>query len=330
MNRRTAGPVCLILTLILTMALWGGAAAADIRFGDHVYTGDETFIDLGETAVTDFDGLAAFLEQMPKVRQVNMFGTRMSAERCDALAEKFPEIRWGWTMVLRGSDHEHLIRTDQTAFSTLHSNKTSHHRSEDFSILKYCWNLFALDIGHNSVKSLDFLEDLPDLRVLIIACNEVEDITPIAKLKKLEYAELFKNNIRDMSPVAGLTNLLDLNICFNHIQNLELVKGMTWLKRLWMYSARVFNQAYPDAEARGYREALPDTEVDTKHYSTAGTWRYLDSKNTVKAPHYAVITAMFGDTSLRPKIVYIPFEDSHPFTEEELAAIEAARVKYGE
>ena len=80
MNRRTAGTVCLILTLILTTALWGGAAAADIRFGDHVYTGDETFVDLGETAVTDFDGLAAFLEQMPKVRQVNMFGTGVPNE----------------------------------------------------------------------------------------------------------------------------------------------------------------------------------------------------------------------------------------------------------
>ncbi len=319
-----------IIAVLAALALCCGAASAEVRYGDQVYSGNETLIDLGNTVVTDFDELAAFLSEMPQVRQVNMFETRIQKAQCDALAERFPDIKWGWTMVLKGSDHEHLIRTDQTAFSTLHSNKSSHHRSEDFSILKYCWHLFALDVGHNSVTTLEFLEDLTELRVLIIALNDIEDISVLAKLTNLEYLEIFKNKIRDITPVTGLTHLLDLNVCFNHIQNLELLKGMTWLKRLWMYSGKVYNQPYSSAEIQAFKAALPDTELDMKHYSTAGTWRYLDSKNTVKAPHYAVLTDTFGDTSLRPKRVYIPFEDSWPFTEEERAAIEAARETLGQ
>ena len=314
-----------LAALLLAGLLLLGAASAEIQYGNQTFTGTETFIDLGDMKVKDFDALAEFLAQMPQLRQVNMFGTKIRKAQCDALAERFPEIRWGWTMVVKGSDHEHLIRTDQTAFSTLHNNQTSHHRSEDFSILKYCWNLFALDLGHNSITTLDFLEDVPNLRVLILACNTIQDITPISKLTHLEYAELFKNDIRDISPVTSLTHLLDLNVCFNHIQNLDELKQMTWLKRLWMYSGRVYNQSYSEEEAQSFKKALPDTEVDTRHYSTAGTWRYLDNNNKVKSPHYAVITATFGDTSLRPKLVYIPFVDSYPFTEEEQAAIDTAR-----
>ena len=68
---------------------------------------------------------------------------------------------------------DHLVRTDVTAFSTQHTYQSKFHTSKTFSVLKYCHNLVALDIGHNEVSDLSFLEDLPQLKVLILAANNI-------------------------------------------------------------------------------------------------------------------------------------------------------------
>ena len=330
--KRMIRTALVLLAAVLCLAACHACAetAESVQWEGLIFPADAEAIDLGETQVRDFNAFADMLAKLPKLKKVDMFATQVTKNEIELLAARFPEMDWGWTMVIRCSDGNHQIRTDQTSFSTLHNNKSPHHKSEDFTILKYCRHLFALDVGHNSVTSLDFLEDLPELRVLIVACNEVTDITPVAKLKNLEYAELFKNKITDITPVTGLTSLLDLNICFNKIQDITPVLSMTWLKRLWMFAAQVYNQGYSAETTRAIRQALPATEVDTTHYSTTGTWRYLDSKETRKHPHYAAIVASFGDTHLRPKKAYYPFEDSHPFTAEELAAITAAQAAFGE
>lgn len=309
---------CLLLLLVIPVL-----ACADVSYEGRTYPEDAEYIDLGDTVVTDFDGFCAFLDQLPNLRRVDMWENRMTADLCDPLAERYPDIQWGWTLVIKARDHEHLVRTDSTSFSTLHNRNSTKHKSEDFSILKYCWHLKALDVGHNYVTSLDFLYDLPELRVLIIAINYVEDITPLASLKDLEYAEIFNNKITDISPLKGLTHLLDLNISFNLIQDLSPLESLTTLKRLWMFSCQKRNSKEPTGPAMdAVRAALPNTQIDTKHYPTAGTWRYLDDKSTLLHPHYAAIIAMFGEDHLHPKYQYVPFEDSWP--EEGDAASEEA------
>lgn len=314
----------LMLALALMLAVAAAAAeSGTVSYGKLTFSTDAELIDLGSTRVSDFDGFAAFLAKFPNLKQVNMFSTKIYRSQCDALAKQFPDMRWGWSMVIRSSDHEHIVRTDQTSFSTLHNNKSSEHSSQDFSVLKHCWHLYALDIGHNAVNDLSFLEDLPDLRVLIVACNQITDISPLAKLTNLEYAELFKNKITDITPLVGLTHLLDLNICFNRVRDITPLKQMKWLKRLFMYSCQSYNSDFPYSVRSEYKAALPDTFVDLTSYSTAGTWRY--SHGEKKTPHYACIVATFGDSHLRPSIAYYPFDDSWPFTEEELAIIKAAQ-----
>lgn len=309
---------CLV-TVLLALLLCG-AAAAEIELYGVSFPEDAEVIDFGDTKITDLDALCAVLDRMPRMRQVNMFANQMVRADCDRLAERYPHIKWGWTLVLAGKDHKHLIRTDRQAFSTLHNNQSSHHRSEDFEILKYVWDLKALDVGHNSVTSLDFLYDLPDLRILIIACNEVTDITPMASLHKLEYAEIFKNRIVDLTPLAGLDHLLDLNICFNSVTDVTPILGLTQLQRLWCYRCgwyRIWDEI-PKATANLLKEHLPDTQVDSVHYSTAGTWRYLNSQQTKLHPHYEVITKNFGADSRHPGDgTYYPFAESWPETEPE-------------
>ena len=323
---------CFLVLLLLLLALSGcalaeTAPAADTtaEFNGMSFPLDAEYISLGDTVVQDFDAFEAFLDRFTGLKQVDMWETKMPAAMCDRLAARYPGMKWGWTMVLQGKDHQHLIRTDYTSWSTLHNNTTSHHNSEDFSILRYCWNLMALDVGHNSVTDLEFLRDLPNLRVLIVACNQVTDISPLADLKNLEYAELFKNKIKDLSPLSGLDHLLDLNICFNFVEDYDPLQNLKSLKRLWIYSSRVPNQSPPDNIVRFLKESLPDTQVDSTHYSTAGTWRFL--YGNTRHPHYDAIVRMFGEDHLHPHYEYIPFEDSFPLTEEAPAAAPEASAE---
>ena len=106
--------------------------------------------------------------------------------------------------VIGGRSSASAESADQTAFSTLHGDPSDPvHSENDFSILKYCKNLMALDVGHNIIRDVSFLYDLPKLRVLILACNCITDITPVGSLKDLEYLEIFWNQIGDISPLTG-------------------------------------------------------------------------------------------------------------------------------
>lgn len=296
------------LLLILLLLLCPLRARAEVSYEGLVFTGEEEYIDLGDLVVKDFDAFTGFLQQMPRLKQVDMWKNRMTAAQCDLLASRFPGMKWGWTMVIKNWDHEHLVRTDYTSWSTLHNNKSAKHTSEDFAVLKYCWDLKALDIGHNNVTSLDFLYDLPDLRILIVACNAVEDITPVASLTKLEYAELFNNKITDITPLRDLTHLLDLNLCFNKIQDLTPAAGLTQLQRLWLYSCRKINAAPAGEDLDQVQAALAETWIDTTHYSTNGGWRYTSGDHM--HPHYEVILQNFGANHLHPRYEYVPFAES--------------------
>ena len=302
-----------IWLFLLLLLFCSAAGRAEVTYEGLSFSEDAEYIDLGDHIVRDFDAFTAFLDRMPGLKQVDMWQNRMTREQCDLLAQRYPGMKWGWTMVIRAGKDQHLVRTDYTSWSTLHNNTSPHHTSEDFSVLKYCWNLLALDVGHNSVTDLSFLYDLPNLRVLIVACNQVEDITPIGSLKDLEYLEIFKNNITDISPLKGLPHLLDLNICFNHVKDLSPLREIKTLKRLWIYSSQKFNFIPMAEDVEALRAALPDTHIDASHYSTNGGWRELGGNRL--DPHYETILKIFGKNHLHPKYEYIPFHDSWPADE---------------
>lgn len=296
----------LLLAALMGVCLTAGAETA--AYGRFTADTDAAYIDLGDTYVKDYKEFMAFLDQFPNLERVDMYTTQIKKADIEALAERYPRVKFGWTMVITASDHKHFIRTDATAFSTLHNNQSRQHRSADFSILKYCTELLALDIGHNSVDDLSFLYDLPNLRVLIIACNQVQDITPLASLKHLEYAEIFKNKISDLTPLAELTSLIDLNICFNKVKDWTPLHGLTNVQRLWLYNSNNYsdNDPVPRDAVNALKEALPDAYVDAKSYSTNGGWR--------EHPRYDVIYQMFKTG------VYIPFAESAPLEEAEMPA----------
>lgn len=251
-------------------------------------------VDLGKNVVSDYTALCAFLDQLPNLKQLDMYETKINRTNIEMLAERYPQVKFGWTMRMG----DHLVRTDATAFSTLHNNKSQEHTSADLSVLKYCTNLMALDIGHNQATDISFLSELSNLRVLIIACNRVEDISPLANLTNLEYLEIFKNKIRDISPLENLTNLVDLNICFNYVKDWTPLENLTQLERLWVYNSNNYMENDPISRnvVNSLKEHLPNTYLDSKSYSTNGGWREHE--------RYDIIYKMFREGE------YIPFANS--------------------
>ena len=290
----------LLLAALLTAVLCQAEQAERATYGRVIYPTDAEHIDMGSQHVSDWDGFYHFLRKFPNLKKVDMFATEVYRTKINEIKTEFPDVEFGWTMRIS----EHTIRTDQTAFSTLHNNKSDPHRSADFSILRYCTRLLALDIGHNLVEDVSFLHYLPQLRVLILACNiNLRDISPLRELTELEYLELFKNDIHDISPLAHLTQLRDLNICFNRVQDYEPLKGLHNLQRLWLFNSNNYSDDIPVPYniVAGLKQALPNCLVDAVSYSTLGGWREHE--------RYDIINKMFDEG------YYIPFRFSPPVTE---------------
>lgn len=246
-------------------------------------------IDFGPIRVTDMDELTAMLDRMPKLERVDMFESRLSKTEMDMLFTRYPQITFGWTY--RVGDH--TVRTDITAFSTLHgSSPDPTHSERDFQWLKFCKGLKAIDLGHNWITDVSFLTSFPELKVLILAVSPITDITPLAQLKELEYLELFTNRITDISPLAELTKLRDLNLKNNPVEDIRPLFGMTSLERLWVGGPRM--DKVPRKQIDQLDAALPDCEIDWDSNPTGGAWR--------THPRYDVIYRIFHTQ------VYEPFD----------------------
>ncbi len=281
----------LMSLLLALLLLQGGAALGEegesVTFHSLTFPADAESIDLGRTVISGagYGEFEEFLSRLPKLRRVDMYETVIKRAKVEELAERFPQIEFGWTMEVGN----HKVRTDAVSFTTAHSDRSARHKTEDFSVLKYCKNLVALDIGHNAVQDLSFLYDLPGLRILILVDNQFQDITPVGALKELEYLELFYNDIRDVSALTGLTKLRDLNLGFNRIEDISPLESMTWLERLWIPQYNSHNpKNKPDPEAvKKLTEALPDTLIDSTAKSSIGNfWRehihYINMRRVFK------------------------------------------------
>ena len=288
------GPVSLLLTVLLCLAL-GGAWADTVTYRGLEVDREAEEIDLGNRGVMDWEGLYAFLGQLPNLKKVDMFGAIPNLKTYTKLKELFPEVDFGVTFRFG----RYRMRTDDTAFSTLYVGGDRTYNHDEISMLTWCRNLYALDIGHQPVKNLDFLYELPELRVLIVAICDLTDITPIASLEHLEYLEIFHNRITDVSCLKGLKYLMDLNLVKNRVTDLSPLKEIKSLKRLWIHLYNLDDPEAPDeATLKSLQEALPDCHIDPVSTSTAGGWRH--------DPHYEVISRMFRTHE------YEPFADSDP------------------
>ena len=257
------------LTLTQMNALMEAYPGTAFRWKLSIYgqtvSWSDTAIDLGETVVTDYDELIRFLTAFPSLTTVDMYATPIYKPEIERLAAAFPDTLFGWTMRVGN----HTIRTDATAFSTLFrdSRVEPRHTSEEFEIIKYCRNLYALDLGHMYIDDTTFISGLTELRILILAKAELTDITPLASLVKLEYLELFCNRIVDISPLAGMTELSYAELSVNEIKDFSPLYNLPKLKRINV--TRNDKSVLKD----DLRKAMPDCRIDISLNPTQGNWR---------------------------------------------------------
>ena len=238
----------------------------------HSFESTEESLDFSSEKITD--DFAEMYEKLPFFRNVTFVDVSycsLSYEKCDALNKAFPDIEIVWTITLRCAK-TYRIRTDAVAFSTaLAAGREFYLTSATAKPLQYCTKMEALDLGHNVIHDFSFLENMPNLRILIIAGCGTSDISVLAKLDKLEYLELFANKITDLSPLAGKESLVDLNICFNKVSDLTPLYTCKNLDRLWA----CYN-SISDEQKEAIQKQLPNCTFyfdNTIYSATAGGWR---------------------------------------------------------
>lgn len=268
----------------------------------YSFSSDEEEITLPVRKVDHPDQLIEALSCLPNLKKVNMWEVDVNKGVGEQLANAFPDVFFGFTIRFNQS---HVFRTDGTAFSTLSKKPgLAHSQLYHFAL---CPDLKALDVGHNTLRKLDFLEALPKLKILIVADCGLTDISPIACQTDLEYLELFLNNITDISPLASLTNLIDLNLCFNKITDLSPLYGMKKLRRLWLMR----NIGLTTEEVDKLREQLPDCDIVVRSYGSTGNimdekGKQIPGTSWRDHPHYQTIHYIFNHRE------YIGWDDPIP------------------
>ncbi len=228
----------MLLLMALALLLSAGALAEGPDIIGMPLDPEAELLDLDAAGIqmTDPKELAEVIDQMPNLKEVRMFDSPMETADMEWLFDRYyPNVFFGFTIHIG----PHTIRTDQTAFSTLHYSSPTkddpRHTSEELFPLRMCTKLKALDLGHNYLTDLSLLNWLPDIEVLIISPNYgLEDISPVANCKKLVYLECFNTPITDLSPLAGLTGLRDLNLTRDaQVTDLSPLYELPNLERFW-------------------------------------------------------------------------------------------------
>ena len=223
-------------------------------------------ISFNGSLIGDLSKLDDALEYMPNVKYIDLCHCGLPDASLAKFRDAHPDIKVVWIVNLG----RWTLRTDATAFSTLDGTTNKlRMTTATMSPLQYCTELRALDMGHQQLTDISFLENLPELRILILADNRISDISVLRKLKHLQYVELFMNSLTDISPLAECTEMLDLNLCYNFVKDVTPIAKLTKLQRLWMSGNKLSGttQTY-------LKNALPGCHCNfTVDSSTGEGWR---------------------------------------------------------
>lgn len=231
---------------------------------------EETELDISGIEITDIEDFEKRIKLLGKLVYIDMCDCGLTNEQMEQLKNDFPAIKFVWKVTLG----LWTIRTDTVAFSTLKDGTITYRlTNDDCKVLKYCTDMVALDLGHNKVTDLSFLEYMPELKILILVDNWLTDtqspyLYDLSMLKycpKLMYLEFFVGDVSDISVFDYLPNLVDLNISYNPISDVSHLLNFTKLERLYIEHTSLTEQdyellkeTYPDAYIVYYGEGSVD------------------------------------------------------------------------
>lgn len=227
-------------------------------------------LDLSGAKIGSYETFADEIGRFPKLKKLELHDCSLSNEQIAAIRDRYPSVEVVWTVRFNRWE----VRTDAVAFSTQQSgNNTNRQKTSDVQVLRYCRDLIALDLGHNDISDLAWIEELQNLQVLILADNRrIKDVTSLGTLSKLKYLELFLTGVEDISPLANLSELLDVNLCYAHIHDVTPLLSCTKLERIWL-GEKVAEQIGKEG-VQSLETAFPDAEFDfVSAGSTKRGWR---------------------------------------------------------
>lgn len=231
------------------------------------FSSEDQEIDFSDMPLTT-DDVEAAMSYFPNAEKVIMSNCGIDNETMAAFREKMrPEYKVVWTVIVT----RQKVRTDDTIFHS--SGRGVSLIDEQSKDLFYCEDMIVVDVGHSMIKTIEWVEGMPNLKYLILADNWLKDISPISSCKNLVYLELFINNhLKDISPLIGCTALEDVSVANTYV-DLEPFAQMPWLKNLWC------NNCHITKEVRQLlTESLPNTHIEFDHgFTTGGGWRELQN-----------------------------------------------------
>jgi hypothetical protein len=222
---------------------------------------------------------------MPSLQRVIMSDCGISNEDMDALNNRYPDIRFIWTVYVGW----HKVRTDATTFMPVKARLVLPYGNQ-CDVLKYCTDMEAIDLGHCEITNCSFVAYMPKLKYLILGQTKISDLSPLANNESLVYLELFTcQYLRDYTPLLTLKNLEDLNICYTW-GSIDVIKQMTWLKNLW-WSPGPHRWQQVQYRKEILTEALPNTYMDLDCVSATGDgWRelphYYEQRDIFEMPYF--------------------------------------------
>lgn len=236
-----------------------------VSWNGQALTDDMTEVDISNQPLASIEEAKTLAAYFPELQKLIVESKGIPNEDMAAFREEMrSSYKVVWTVYF---SPKCCARTDDTYFMPIKQGEYYFMESYIYD-LRYCEDMVAIDLGHHSVKTIEFVEYMPHLKYLVLAHTQVRDISPISSCKELVFLELDWSLVTDYSPLLGCTALEDLNLGLTW-GDPEPVCKMTWLKHLWWVDRGTAVQLV-------VQEALPDTQLMFVADATvANGWRDL-------------------------------------------------------
>ncbi|MBN1808971.1 MAG: PKD domain-containing protein [Planctomycetes bacterium] len=122
-----------------------------------------------------------------------------------------------------------IYASDVATLTTLDASGCS---IADLGGLARCHNIANLNLGNNSISSVDELATMTRLEWVYLYDNGISDITALQNLSRLKGLSLRGNSVADLSPLGSCSKLADLNIADNSLNDLTALQtcvSLAWL-----------------------------------------------------------------------------------------------------
>lgn len=249
------------------------------------FPSDSEEIDISNHSVSDMtpDEFCEKLKRFPNLKKVVMCDCGYSNEDMEKLMAIRPDVEFAWMLHFK----RWKVRTDARSFSTLQDKDYVITMSnEDAALFRYCTKMQVLDIGHNQITDVSFLQYMPDLHVLIVHQNydkvnggKIRDLSYIKYCPKLTYLEIFDSSVSDLSFLQYTPELRDLYASKTLVDDITFLRDLPQLERLYMQATKISTDDYLKLRA-----IYPEVEFLYYGYTSVqdNNWRNSDKYRALR------------------------------------------------